>query len=220
MIINLKKFPIIWYENHNGDKYIPNLDVDGYPGDNIPKGYVYQHSEFPCDVHHTILKITQEDEVEQCQHKDVVPTSGWINGVEGRKCQQCQGTQTKNINDSWPEKWCAHGCTTVMTGTSGYHKNLVVALVNPYLKQWLKAFIRNRFRSPKKYPLDKAILIAAKTCERCLNVLLYRYGIDGGYPEESDEWYRAGTSCDFCKHMPNKKPEPDTPENRMKNLLL
>lgn len=212
------KLPSVWYENDKGQKFIPDFTVD-YPGD-VPKGFIYQHSKF-SDLHFELKKITQQDDVDNCSHNksNIVPTYGWIVGIEGRKCNICNGSQTKNVTDSWPEKWNAHGSISVMVGNNGYHGPLVIAMVNPYLKQWLKALKRNKLKLPKKYNLHDAIRIAADSCERCLNVLLYRYGIDDGYLEQSDEWYRAGTSCDFCEHMPMEKPEPDTPENRMKNLL-
>lgn len=37
-------------------------------------------------------------------------------------------------------------------------------------------------------------------CERCMNVLAYKYlnGADG-YEEYSDEWKKCNTECDFCK---------------------
>lgn len=53
-----------------------------------------------------------------------------------------------------------------------------------------------------KYTLSEALVILANACERCLNVLWDKYfpGEDG-YPEYSEEWYNAGTVCDFCKDM-------------------
>ncbi len=50
------------------------------------------------------------------------------------------------------------------------------------------------------YTLRQAIWVYANACERCMNVLLYKY-LDGkdGYEEFSEEWYKAHTECDFCK---------------------
>lgn len=50
------------------------------------------------------------------------------------------------------------------------------------------------------YTLGEAIAVFARACERCMNVLAYKYtnGKDG-YPEFSEEWHKAGTMCDFCK---------------------
>lgn len=43
-------------------------------------------------------------------------------------------------------------------------------------------------------------------CERCMNVLAYKYlnGADG-YEEYSDEWKKCNTECDFCKNKENTK---------------
>ena len=50
------------------------------------------------------------------------------------------------------------------------------------------------------YTLEEAIFICGSACERCMNVLLYKYlnGKDG-YPEYSDEWKKCNTECAFCK---------------------
>ena len=50
------------------------------------------------------------------------------------------------------------------------------------------------------YELDEALVVMATACERCGNVLIYKYlnGKDG-YEEYSEEWKRANTICDFCK---------------------
>lgn len=50
------------------------------------------------------------------------------------------------------------------------------------------------------YTLSEAIVLWSQSCERCMNVLAYKYlnGKDG-YAERSEEWYSAcGTSCRFC----------------------
>lgn len=48
------------------------------------------------------------------------------------------------------------------------------------------------------YTLSESILIAAQSCERCMNALAHKYGLDWGYPEGSEEWQKCGTSCQFC----------------------
>lgn len=49
------------------------------------------------------------------------------------------------------------------------------------------------------YTLEEAIWICANACERCMNVLCYKY-LDGkdGYKEFSEEWEKCNTVCDFC----------------------
>lgn len=51
------------------------------------------------------------------------------------------------------------------------------------------------------YTLSEALVLWSQSCERCMNVLSYKY-LDGkdGYPEYSDEWKRCGTTCKFCEH--------------------
>jgi len=50
------------------------------------------------------------------------------------------------------------------------------------------------------YTLSEALAVWANACERCMNVLAYKYlnGTDG-YEEYSEEWKRCPTECDFCK---------------------
>lgn len=69
----------------------------------------------------------------------------------------------------------------VAEGTSGWSEDLVLAMTNS-----------------GDYSLSESILIAAQSCERCMNALAYKYGLDWGYPEGSEEWEKCGTSCDFC----------------------
>lgn len=50
------------------------------------------------------------------------------------------------------------------------------------------------------YTLGEAIMLWANCCERCMNVLAYKY-LDGkdGYEEYSEEWKRCNTECNFCR---------------------
>ena len=52
------------------------------------------------------------------------------------------------------------------------------------------------------YTLKEAIMVYAKSCERCMNVLAHKYlnGTDG-YEEYSEEWKSCNTICDFCRDM-------------------
>lgn len=56
------------------------------------------------------------------------------------------------------------------------------------------------------YTLGEAIMLCATCCERCMNVLAYKY-LDGkdGYAEYSEEWYKVNTVCKFCKEYDIKK---------------
>ena len=50
------------------------------------------------------------------------------------------------------------------------------------------------------YTLGEAIILYSQACERCANVLAYKYlnGKDG-YPEHSDKWKECNTVCQFCR---------------------
>ena len=50
------------------------------------------------------------------------------------------------------------------------------------------------------YTLSEALLVWSQSCERCMNVIAYKYlnGKDG-YEEYSDEWEKCNTVCDFCR---------------------
>ena len=56
------------------------------------------------------------------------------------------------------------------------------------------------------YTLNEALLLYANCCERCTNVLAYKYtNGEEGYAEFSDEWEKCGTSCKFCKDLERRK---------------
>ena len=56
------------------------------------------------------------------------------------------------------------------------------------------------------YTLQEALVVYSTACERCTNVLAYKYlnGADG-YEEYSDEWKKCNTECDFCKNKEDTK---------------
>lgn len=78
-------------------------------------------------------------------------------------------------------------------GSSGgtFDGNLVVAIVNS-----------------GDYDYNQSVILAADSCERCLNVLLNRYigDRDHGYEEFSEGWKKSGTQCRHCEHLPWKRP--------------
>jgi hypothetical protein len=227
----------IWLENQEGVRFVvPERGADYEPP---PEGFVYAHSELPIQVHHDIRQTVVKTEVEACKHPpgSIRPTGGWVDGVEGRKCIECGGSQTRNEDKPWPKTWGYGGSYPLMTGSSGYAQNLVLAMTRPTHKEIDLSIARAmregyapvapRARSegtigfvgpqyaevtgaqagdplvvtgpgPKLYPLHDAILIAARACEGCMNVLLWEYGCDDGYEHGSEEHERAGTSCLFC----------------------
>lgn len=184
---DIAKVPALWYENEEGEKWIPS------PGEHFgapPPGFIYQHSRFPCSLHHTVLQLVQADEVAACKHagRYIRRTFDWVDGIEGRECANCGGTQTRKVRESWPAMWDAHGSRTIAHGETQWVPDLVLTMSRP--RWW-------GFRRPD-FTLPHAILVVATACERCLNVLLDRYGL-GGYREGSEEWQRCSTRCHFCE---------------------
>lgn len=56
--INKDDLQILWYENEEGDKYIPDFD-EGMP-DDVPEGFDYQYSRFPEELTTTVLQINPD----------------------------------------------------------------------------------------------------------------------------------------------------------------
>lgn len=133
--IDKKKLLTLWYEDENGNKYIPSHDET--PSDIPIDDFPYQVSQFPTELKTTYLRC-----------------------YDSRSEEVAEGSQT------WPE-------------------DLVLAMANS-----------------GNYSLSESILIAASSCERCLNALCHKYGLDNGYPEGSEEWKKCGTVCDFCEELP------------------
>ena len=73
--------------------------------------------------------------------------------------------------------------TAVMEGNRGFSEDLVTAMV------------RNA-----DWDVGDAIMVAAQSCERCMNVLASHYGLDWGYKFSSKEYQECGTSCTMCDH--------------------
>jgi len=185
--INKKDLHTLWYENEAGDKFIPDLEG---AIDDPPEEFVYQFSQFPNELTLNMLYLVESDKVENCQHPEeaIKATYGWIDGIEGRECTLCNGTQTKKIDEDWPKEWDAYGSRDVGCGHSSWSEDLVLALANS-----------------NDFTLSEAILIAGNACSRCMNALAYEYGLDWGYPEFSEEWKNTNTECDFCKDTKDKK---------------
>lgn len=223
----------LWYENSQGTRFVPTLAPDSI----IPEDFCYQHSEFASSLTHDVLRVSRSREVEACVHEHISPTGGWIEGVEGRRCEDCLGTQTRQSTEPWPDAWRAGSSTRIFQGSSGYPADLVLAMTRPTpMEQELAAWRARepgytpavarqesvgevtaispayaaetggkvgdpmvmRGPGPRLYSLFEAVLIAARACEGCLNVLLWEYGCGDGYPYKSERHQKVGTSCLFC----------------------
>lgn len=54
------------------------------------------------------------------------------------------------------------------------------------------------------YTLSEAFAVYTAACERCANVLAWKYTKGKhGYPEYSEQWNKTNTECEFCKDEPN-----------------
>lgn len=181
MKIDVNQLRFLWYENAQGEKWVPDL-TQGEPP-TPPQGFIYQLSRFPGIIRERMLRTVQREEVAACEHPEdfVVLTFGWIEGMTGRECRKCHGTQLKKKEDPWPDEWDACGSRVMAESETTWSEDLVMAMVKS-----------------GDYGLKQAILIAATACERCMNVLLYQYGLGDGYPEGSEEWQKARTTCQFC----------------------
>lgn len=180
---------ILWYEDKDGNKLhliedgveVPFSTKDG----TTPEDAAYQISQFPSTLTTSYLQLILEEDVAACPHPEeyVLPTFGWIDGVEGQECKQCGGIQTKNVDEPWPDQWDSGHSRQVMEGHSGWSEDLALAMAND------------------GYPLGDAILIVANLCGRCLNVMLDHYGTGDGYPIDSEEYEKSNTECDFCEEV-------------------
>lgn len=188
--------PTLWLENEDGDVYIPDFE---FSDKSQPKDFLYQHSRFPNVLTHRILKFITKEEVEACKHPETKIDHDLIPGLEGRICLYCGGSQVKKIGDPWPKTWKSGGSRDFMTTESSFPSELVLAMIRPTEKERELSKQRNKDKLPPLMDFDRAVIMAANSCERCLNVLLYNYGCQDGYPEDSPEYKKSNTSCFICE---------------------
>jgi len=192
------KLPTLWLENEAGERWVPDLTTNEIA--EPPPGFIYQWSRFPTQLQETCLRTVQQEEVDACNHppSELKVDHGIIDTMEGRECNLCHGYQSKNKGEPWPTKWEAHGSREVMVGNSSWPDDLVLAMVRPSPEEIAKAI--ERFgEEPRLLGMSDAIVMAAISCEKCLNALLWRYGLDDGYSPFSEQWNASGTECSICK---------------------
>ena len=182
MKLNLlnESLPTIWYEDEAGNKYIPKVEN---PYEDIPpKEFKYFHSRFPNILKHDILVKIDKDEIAKCNHpKEFVRINhDLIDGVEGEICDKCGGHRLKE-NGIWGD-WEGSGTRPFMSFDSSWSNDLVLAMANS-----------------GDYNLNDAIIVAATSCERCMNALAHQYDLDWGYPKFSKKWVESNTRCEFCE---------------------
>lgn len=189
--------PLVWFENEAGETFDVHFNSDG-PPDTPPSGFVYQHSRFPGSLVETILRIVTQEDIDTCFHQEVMTDHGLIEGLEGRICRGCGGRQVRDVGAPWPDKWDGAGSSRpMMTMNAGFSEALVLAMVRPSAFEVTIAAQRGHTIQPVSF--ERAVILAATACERCLNVLLYRHGLHDGYEEGSEEWSRSNTRCKMCE---------------------
>lgn len=174
----------IWYEDKDGNVYRNDNDVVGKPRPDI----VSYHVCFPTEVKEEIRMYY--DNKGTCKHplKYRKRTHGWVKGIKGCKCGKCGKTKTGKVYIPFGFMKWDNGDETysLMTGNTHlgkYSQKCVVAMVNS-----------------GEYELDEALVVMASACERCMNVLAYKYlNGEDGYEKYSEQWKKANTKCDFCE---------------------
>lgn len=143
--------------------------------DNLPKNKncFYYHSIFPCTYSENIDTYTYHPEYlhENNSFYQAMLHFKWFRKLMKRKMQKRGDSLT------------FRHCFSMNTSYGGTGQECIVAMVNS-----------------GDYTLEEAIYVYSNACERCMNVLLYKYlnGKDG-YPEHSEEWKKCNTVCDWCK---------------------
>lgn len=197
------ELPTLWFENEAGDVWVPwfghvpplpapESDEDMAP----PPGFNYQFSRFPRELTENVLRLITQEDVDACAHEEVVLDHGLIEGYEGRICRSCGGRQVRKVGEPWPP-WTGSGSKSVATGHSSYPVDLVLAMTRPTPQEIETATRRGHIIRPLSF--ERAVLLAATSCERCLNVLCWRHGLNDGYEEGSPEWEKTRTSCQLCE---------------------
>lgn len=209
----------LWYENDKGDRFVPDMQSDE-PLKGLPEGFVFQNTLFVGHVSEQVTEMITDASVAACDHPPgyVIPDLGIIDSHDGEICRKCGGTRLREKGLSW-EPWHGGRSREIATMNGSWSENLVLAMTRPTTEERERQ--RERFSSDHQVPqldperpltapplfgLEEAIIIAGCSCERCMNALIWAYGVtypngDQGYPEMSDEWKRAGTICKFCRHM-------------------
>lgn len=173
----------IWYEDKDWNMY--RSDTAERPNDDCTTYHVC----FPLEITERIEGFY--DSKDTCRHplKYRRRTHGWVKGIKGCECRKCGKDK---VGKSWIPfafmKWnngkdtyhIMTGGTTIGSG----NEDVILAMANS-----------------GDYTLSEALAVYANACERCMNVLAYKY-LDGkdGYAEYSEEWKKANTVCEYCKN--------------------
>ena len=187
MKIKEEHLKALWYEDKDGN-FVEKPDFKNVFA--VPPNANYQVSRFPNVLRTSYLKLIKQKDVDKCKHpkKQVEKTEEWVEGIRSRKCNLCGGTQIRAAWHLWPKKWYCYGSREIASANSSWSEDLILVIANS-----------------GDYSLAEAIIISATSCERCMNVLAFKYGLDWGYEEGSEEWEKTGTSCQFCEDKRKKQ---------------
>lgn len=187
MNIDKNKLKIgIWYEDKDGN-VIPGMD--DIPEPIMKTGVETYHTCFPLQITEHIFTYHDAKKKAKCKHprKYREKIGGFVKGFKGRKCNCCGSEQVRKSWQPWGRKWDNGTNITPLidlhTSIGGGNEDVILAMANS-----------------GDFTLSEAIIVFANSCERCMNVLAYKY-LDGkdGYPEFSEEWEKCNTVCDFCR---------------------
>lgn len=176
----------IWYEDDDGNRI---ETMDEYPIPATKVGAKTYHCCFPLEITEHVYTYISPEEKEKCKHKRkyLRKDTDVIKGYKGRTCMACGCTQNRKWYQIWGRRW-EEGTSTLPlidfhTSIGGGNEDVILAMANS-----------------GDYSLSEALVVWANACERCMNVLAYKY-LDGkgGYPEHSEEWEKCNTVCDFCR---------------------
>lgn len=233
MRIERESLAQLWVENEDGDRFIPDLSSNTEPEFPPRPGYIYLHSAWPTTLGEEINVTVTAEQVAACDHPAdmMAKDTDLVEGFKGRRCRECGGYQQCAEDEPWPEEWRSGHSAHVFSGQMSWKPELVLAMTRPTPEELATQKVRWNPRRPAVrtglspewrgpwfppmpplFSLEDAIIISARSCERCMNALHWTYAApfsetDLGYPEMSEEWKRAGTSCLFCSHMGHVREE-------------
>lgn len=176
----------IWYEDDNGNR-IDSMDESPEPVTKV--GARTYHSCFPLEITEHVYTYHSPIEKEKCKHNKKFhrKDTDLIKGYKGRTCAACGCSQVRKWYQLWGNKWdegtSTHPLIDWHTSIGGGNEDVILAMANS-----------------GDYTLSEALAVFGNACERCMNVLAYKYlnGLDG-YAEHSEKWEKCNTVCDFCR---------------------
>lgn len=177
MNISQDKLVTMWFENEKGERYIPDIGNAGFQT-KVPDEFTTFHTIAPNILTEQVQLHISQAQVDNCEHLSI--RSDYENNVQ--YCNQCGGRRYFDESTKKFTPWEGEIEAPLITMNYSWSEDLVLAMVHS-----------------GDYNLYQAIIIAGKSCERCMNVLAHKYNLDWGYPELSEEWKKVNCACVFCK---------------------